>query len=172
MATKTERKISEIVITREFDAPRERVWKAWTDPEMVKRWWGPEQFTAPSIKIDLRVGGKYIFAMRGPAGTEWDKDMYSAGVYKEIVPNEKLVVTDYFSDENGNKLPPAQYGQDAAFPSEMKVTVLFEEIEKGKTRLSIVYPKPETEAQFQALLKSGMQEGWNSSLNKLAEALR
>ena len=172
MAAQTETKMHEIVITREFDAPRERVWKAWTDPEMVKRWWGPEQFTAPSIKIDLRVGGKYIFAMRGPAGTEWDKDMYSAGVYKEIVPNEKLVVTDYFSDENGNKLPPAHYGQDAAFPSEMKVTVLFEEIEKGKTRLSIVYPKPETEAQFQAMLKSGMQEGWNSSLNKLAEALR
>ena len=172
MATKTESRISEIVITREFDAPRERVWKAWTEPELVKQWWGPEQFTAPSIKIDLRVGGKYIFAMHGPAGSEWDKDMYSAGVYKEIVPNEKLVVTDYFSDENGNKLPPAQYGQDAAFPSEMKVTVLFEEIGKGKTRLSIVYPKPETEAQFQAMLKSGMQEGWNSSLNKLAEALR
>ncbi len=161
-----------IVITRDFDAPRERVWKAWTDPEMLKRWWGPEHFTAPSIKIDLRVGGKYVYAMRGPAGTQWDKVMYSAGVYKEIVPNEKLVTTDYFSDENGNMLDPTAYGQSSDAPREMTITVLFEEIEKGKTRLSITYMKPETEAQYQAMLKSGMTEGWNSSLNKLAEALK
>ena len=62
-----------IVITRLFEAPRERVWKAWTEPELVKRWWGPEGFTAPSIKIDLKVGGKYVFAMHGPPGSEWTR---------------------------------------------------------------------------------------------------
>ncbi len=71
-----------IVIERIFDAPRELVWRAWTDEEMTKKWWGPKDFTAPSIKIDLKVGGKYVFCMRGPKGSEWDKDMYSAGVYK------------------------------------------------------------------------------------------
>src|SRR4051812_40572832 len=108
--------LKEIVITRVFDASRELVWKAWTDPEMAKKWWGPEGFSAPSIKIDLRVGGKYIFAMQGPAGSEWDKVMYSAGVYKEIVPHEKLVVTDYFSDEEGNIQEPKDFGQDPNFP--------------------------------------------------------
>ena len=172
MATQTEPKTDEIVITRVFDAPRERLWKAWTDPEMLKRWWGPEGFTAPSIQVDLRVGGKYVFAMHGPPGSKWDRDMYSAGVYQEIVANEKLVTTDYFSDREGNALDPAQYGQDPSSPKQMTVTIRFEEIEKGKTRLSITYARPETEVQFQAMLKSGMQEGWQSSFNKLAEALR
>ena len=168
----TEPRSKELVITREFDAPRERVWKAWTDPELLKRWWGPEQFTAPSIKIDLRVGGKYVFAMQGPPGSEWDKVMYSGGIFEQIVPNEKLVLTDYFSDENGNKLPPADLGQAADFPSEQKVTVLFEDLAKGRTRLSVIYPMPDDEAQYQAILKSGMKEGWESSLNKLERALR
>ncbi len=161
----------DIVIERIFVAPVELVWKAWTNEEMAKKWWGPEGFTAPSIKMDLKVGGKYIFAMHGPAGSKWDKDMYSAGVYKEIVPNEKLVVTDYFSDENGEMMNPADQGQDPNFPKEMTVTVLFEKLDGNKTKLSIIYPKPETEEQFQAMLKSGMKEGWNSSLNKLEEVL-
>lgn len=163
---------SGITIERIFDAPRELVWKAWTDPEMVKKWWGPEGFSAPSVKIDLRVGGKYIFAMHGPAGSEWDRDMYSAGIYKEIIPNEKLVVTDYFSDSDGNMIDPNKEGQDANFPKEMEVTVLFEDMGNGKTKLSIMYPRPETAEQFEAMKKSGMVEGWNSSLDKLAKSLQ
>jgi len=161
-----------IVITRVFDAPVEMVWKAWTVPEMARKWWGPKDFSAPSIKIDLRVGGKYVFAMHGPKGSEWDKDMYSAGVYKEIVPNEKLVVTDYFSDEKGNQLDPVDFGQDENFPKESTVTVRFEETGPGKTKLSIAYAKPATEEEFQAMVKSGMEEGWNSSLDKLVEAVK
>lgn len=162
---------SGIVIERVFDATPEMVWKAWTDEELAKKWWGPEGFTAPSIKIDLRIGGKYIFAMHGPAGSEWDKDMYSAGVYKEIVPNEKLIITDYFSDENGEFMEPSEQGQDSNFPKESTVTVLFEKVEGNKTKLSIIYPKPESEEQFEAMKNSGMKEGWNSSLNKLTKAL-
>ena len=161
-----------LIISGIFDAPRDLVWKAWTNEEMAQKWWGPEGFTAPSIKIDIRVGGKYIFAMQGQKGSEWDRVMYSAGVYKEILPNEKLVVTDYFSDENGNMLEPSTYGQDANFPKESVVTVLFEEVENGKTKLSIIYPKPETAEQFEAMKKSGMEEGWNSSLNKLETILK
>ena len=173
MAMQTESNIKELIITREFDAPRERVWKAWTDPEMVQRWYGPEGFTAPSIKIDLRVGGKYLWAMRGPAGSQWDTVMYTAGVYKEIVPNEKLVVVEYGSDENGNQVAPrVDPSQAGSFPPELTFTVLFEELEKGRTRLTLRYPKPTTEAQYQAILKSGMEEGWKSSLNKLAAALK
>ncbi len=78
-----------ITIERIFNAPVEKVWKAWTTPEMVKKWWGPKDFTAPSIKIDFREGGKYVYDMRGPKGSEFDRDMYSAGVYKEIVPMKR-----------------------------------------------------------------------------------
>ncbi len=160
-----------VVIERIFDAPRELVWKAWTDPQMLKKWWGPEGFSAPSIKVDLKVGGKYIFAMKGPEGSEWDKVMYSGGIYREIVPNEKIVTTDYFCDEHGNKMNPVDFGQDPNSPSEMEVVITFEDVEDSKTKLTITYPKPESEEQFQAMLKSGMKEGWNSSLDKLAKAL-
>ena len=56
--------LRELVIMREFNAPRELVWRAFTEPEQIKKWWGPKAFTAPVVKIDLRVGGEYLFCMR------------------------------------------------------------------------------------------------------------
>lgn len=159
-----------IVISRIFDAPREKVWHAWTTTDMVKKWWGPKDFTAPSVSIDLQVGGKYIYAMHGPKGTQFDRDMYSAGVYKEIVPMEKLVVTDYFSDEHGNKTSPTDQGLPQDMPEEMTVTVLFEDVLGGKTKLSIIYT-PSSEKAYEAMERSGMREGWGTSLDKLAMAL-
>lgn len=164
-----------ITIERVFNAPVEKVWEAWTRPEMVKKWWGPEHFIAPVVKIDFRVGGKYLYAMHGPAGTEFDRDLYSAGVFKEIEPptagKAKLVVTDYFSDSEGNKTVPTEHGLSTDMPAEMNVTILFEEIDQQKTKLSIVYPSPESEAAFEAMKKSGMEEGWSTSLDKLAKAV-
>ncbi len=69
-------------------------------------------------------------------------------------------------------LEPADFGQDSHFPKESTVTVLFEEIDGDKTKLSIIYERPETEEQFQAMLASGMQEGWGTSLDKLADTLK
>ena len=162
-----------IRIERIFRAPVEKVWRTWTDPELIRQWWGPEGFTAPSIRTDLRVGGKYVYAMHGPAGTQWDKDMYSGGEFLEIVPNEKLVVTDYFCDADGNKIPAAESELESPdFPDEMQVTITFEDLGDGQTKLSIIYPEPETDAQWQAMLKSGMQDGWNSSLNKFETAVK
>lgn len=158
-------------IERIFNAPKDKVWDAWTNPKIIKQWWGPEGFTAPSIKVDLKVGGKYIYAMQGPVGSEWDKVMYSAGEYKEIVPNEKMVVTDYFSDENGNKINPDKMGQEQNFPEELTVTVLFEEIDDNQSKIVIVYPKPESKEAVEAMLKSGMKEGWLSSLDKMAKVI-
>ncbi|HEX7042843.1 MAG TPA: SRPBCC domain-containing protein [Patescibacteria group bacterium] len=159
-----------IIIEKIFNAPKNKVWEAWTDPELVKKWWGPEGFYAPSIKVDFKVGGKYIYAMHGPKGTQFDNDMYSAGVYKEIVPMEKLVVTDYFSDSEGNKLSPTEQGLPEGMPSEMTVTVLFEEIEENKTKLSIVYI-PSSEKEHDAMIASRMEEGWSTSLNKMAKVV-
>ncbi len=73
-------KTDSLVITRIFDAPRERVWRAWSEPEQMMKWWGPKEFTSPACKMDFRVGGKYLFCMRAPDG----KDYWITGVYKEI----------------------------------------------------------------------------------------
>jgi uncharacterized protein YndB with AHSA1/START domain len=161
-----------IVMSRVFNAPRELVWNAWTKPDMVKKWWGPKDFAAPSIVIDFRVGGKYIYCMHGPKGTQFDIDMYSAGVFKEIVPIQKLTISDYFSDKDGNKIDPASMGLPKDMPVEMDVMVLFEDAGTGKTKLSIIYPRPASDAQFSAMKKSGLEEGWGTSLDKLAESLR
>ncbi len=159
-----------IIIERIFDAPREKVWKTWTTPELVKEWWGPEGFSAPSVKIDFRVGGKYIYAMHGPEGSPWDRDLYSAGVFKEIVPMERLVITDYFSDDEGNKTSPTEQGLSSDMPAEMTVVVRFEDVNGSKTKLSIIYTA-DSEEMYQAMIKSGMQEGWSTSLDKFARVV-
>jgi len=160
----------EFVITRVFDAPREKVWQAWTDPDQAKRWWGPKNFTAPSIDINLQVGGKYLFSMRGamePGGEM--KDFWSTGKYLEIEPMEKLVVTDSFADEKGNVVSAAHYGMDPNWPMELRVEVTFEEIEDGKTKFTLLYP--DLKGVKDKDLKD-MRQGWNESLDKLAAVLK
>jgi uncharacterized protein YndB with AHSA1/START domain len=152
----------ELTITRIFDAPREQVWKAWTKPEQVKRWWGPKVFTAPFIEIDLRVGGRYLYAMRSPEG----KDFWSTGVYREIVPLERIVATDSFADEKGNIVPASRYGMAADWPRELLVTVTFDE-QDGRTKLTLRHAGIPP-GEMRDLAKAG----WNESLDKLAESLR
>jgi uncharacterized protein YndB with AHSA1/START domain len=152
----------EIVITRVLNAPRELVWKAWTDPDHFKRWWGPKDFTAPFCQIDLRVGGKYLNCMRSPQGREY----WGTGVYREVVPFERLVFTDSFSDAEGNVVPATYYGMPADFPLEMLVTVTFED-EAGKTRMTLKHenlPAGEMSEQTGA--------GWSQSFDKLADSIK
>lgn len=157
----TETAEGEIVITRVFDAPRELVWKAWTDPERLMRWWGPKNYTSPAAKIDLRVGGTYLFCMRTPEG----QDTWSGGTYREIVPMERIVATDHFADERGNNIPASTYGLEGDWPDELLVTVTFEDLD-GKTKLTLRH------AGIPAGEMPGMTaEGWNQSLDKLAASL-
>ncbi|MCI0649659.1 MAG: SRPBCC domain-containing protein [Chloroflexi bacterium] len=152
----------ELVITRIFDAPRELVWKAWTEPEQLRHWWGPKSFTLPVCQVDLRVGGKYLFCMRSPDGQNY----YSTGVYQKIDPPNEFVCTDSFADEKGNVVPASHYGLDEDFPLELQVTVTFEEI-GGKTKMTLKHvglPAGETAEQTAA--------GWNESFDKLAESLK
>jgi uncharacterized protein YndB with AHSA1/START domain len=152
---------NELLITRVFDAPLDKVWKAWTDPDEIKKWWGPAQFTAPSIENDFRVGGKYLYSMRGPDGQEY----WSTGVYREIVPMERIVVTDSFADEKGNVVPASHYGM-TDFPMETEITVTFADLD-GKTELTLKHSgMPAGEMGEQA------EAGWNQSLDKFAEAIR
>ncbi|MBI3888077.1 SRPBCC domain-containing protein [Candidatus Microgenomates bacterium] len=159
-----------IIISRTFAAPREIVWQAWTDPETVKKWWGPKDFWSPSIKIDFKVGGKYLYCMHGPKDSPFDKDLYSAGEYKEIIPLEKIVAADYFSDEFGNKTSPTEVGLPPNMPLDMFVTTTFDDIGGTKTKLSIIYNPGSPEIR-QAMIDSKIEEGWSSSLDKLASIL-
>jgi uncharacterized protein YndB with AHSA1/START domain len=153
---------TELTLTRMFDAPRARVWKAWTDPERLKRWWGPEGFSSPVCRIDLRVGGAYLFCMRSPEG----KDYWSTGLYREIVPLERLVCSDSFADERGNVVPASHYGMEGDLPLELQMTVTFEE-QDGKTTMTLRHAGfPEGEHRESAAA------GWNESFDKLAQAVR
>jgi len=151
---------NDLVITRIFSAPPELVWKAWTDPEHVKRWWGPEHFTSPFCKIDLRVGGKYLFCMRSPEGQEF----WSTGTYREITPHERLVITDSFADPEGNVVSASYYGMGDDFPLELQVSIQFEEVD-GKTRMTLRH------SGLPLSMQSMTNEGWNTSLDKLEASL-
>ena len=157
-----ERGKQEIIIRRVFDAPRELVWKAWIDPEHFQRWWGPKDYTCPFCQMDLRVGGKYLNCMRSPEG----QDFWSTGVYREIVPLERIVYTDSFADAEGNVVPATHYGMSPDFPLEMLVTVTLEDYE-GKTKMTL---------KHSGLPAGEMGEltgaGWNESFDKLAENLK
>ncbi|MEX0681972.1 MAG: SRPBCC domain-containing protein [Dehalococcoidia bacterium] len=153
-----------LVIERIFDASREQVWKAWTEPERVKRWWGPTGFTAPVAQIDFRVGGKFLMAMQSPEFND-GKPIWSTGFYREIVPLERIVCTDSFADEEGNVVPAEHYGMTGDFPLEMLLAVTFEDHD-GKTKLTLRH-----EGLPAGEHSHGANEGWNQSLDKLAEEL-
>jgi uncharacterized protein YndB with AHSA1/START domain len=126
---------TDIVVTRIIDAPLELVWRAWTEPEHVRRWWGPQDYTSPSCQIDLREGGKYIFCMRAPQ-EQGGQDSYTAGVYQKIVPLERLEFTQHLADKDGNKLDPAQAGLPPDFPAELRTVVTFKTL-RDMTELTI-----------------------------------
>ncbi len=152
----------DLLLARNFDAPRARLWKAWTDPRQLIRWWGPKDYTSPVSKIDLRVGGHYINSMQSNDG----QIIWSTGVYREIHEPDRLVFTDSFGDENGNIVSPTNYGMADDFPEELLVEVTFEEKGEDKTRLTI---------RHIGLPAGQMREltgiGWNESFDKLVEVL-
>lgn len=161
MTNSTEIKAPELLIKRTFRAKKERVWKAWTDPEILKIWWGPRTFTTPVAKMDLRVGGRYLVCMRSPDM----KDFWSTGSFKEIVPMSKLVYTDSFADEEGNIVPAAWYGMPGPWPLELLVTVMFEE-KGGATEMGLYHSgMPDGMASEMA------KAGWSESFDKLEEYL-
>lgn len=110
----------ELVVSRLIDAPRRLVFKTWTQPEHIARWWGPQGFTTIHCDMDVRVGGAYRFGIRSPQGSEhWKR-----GVYREIVEPERIVFTFAWEDADGNPGP------------ELLTTVTFAE-EGSKTRLTL-----------------------------------
>ncbi len=151
----------DLVITREFNVPRESLWEAWTNPKVFMKWWGPKDFTCPHCEIDLRPGGEYHNAMRSREGMNY----WTTGVYKEVVPFEKIVFTDSFADDLGHVVPASYYGMSETFPLALLITVSFEEID-GRTKMTLRHSGlPPGEVQDMSWT------GWNESFDKLAEIL-
>ncbi len=150
-----------ITITRTFNAPRERVWQEWTNPDLYMCWWGPKDFTAPYAKFDLREGGKFLSCMRGPDGKEyWD-----TGMFREIREPNRIVYTDTFADERGNPVPASYYGMPGDELLEMEVELTLVE-SGGKTTMTLEHCGfTDAEMAHQA------EEGWNQSFDKLADCL-
>jgi len=144
----------ELVITRTFDAPRELVFKAWTEPERLARWWGPRGFTAPVCEVDARPGGAIRIHMRGPDGAVYPM----TGVFHEIAEPERLVYTSVaLEDEEGGP------------QLEVLTTVTFAE-QNGATTLTLrAVVVKSTPAAAAAL--DGIEEGWNQSLDRLAATI-
>ena len=142
----------EIVITRVFDAPRERVFKAWTDPAHIGNWWGPKGFTTTTLEIDVKPGGVWRFIMHGPDGTDYPNKIS----YKEIVKAERLVF-DHGSGEDSDA-------------GTFEATVTFA-AEGGKTRLTTRSLFPTPEERKQAVEEFKAIEGGNQTLDRLGEYL-
>ncbi len=161
MPDTTAAKKEDLVVTRILDAPLELVWKAWTEPDQVQRWWGPKYYTSPSCKIDLRVGGKYIFAMQAPAD-QGGQISYTSGVYQRIVPMQLLEFTQGLSDADGNRIDPQQAGMPADFPKEMRTVVTFKA--KGNMTELTIHEQGWTAGQMYVYALAGTQQ----QIDKLA----
>lgn len=143
----------EIVITRIFDAPRELVWEAWTDPKHVVQWWGPTGFTTTIEKMDVRPGGVWIHVMRGPDGTDYP----NKSVFTEVVRPERIV----FSHGGGKKGGPA---------AQFQATWTFEAL-GDKSRVTIHMLFPTASDRDRVAKEYGAIEGGKQTLERLAEHL-
>jgi uncharacterized protein YndB with AHSA1/START domain len=139
----------ELVMTRIFDAPRSLVFKAWTEPEHMSKWFGPKGFVSTVLRSDLRPGGSYRLHMLGPDGDHWLQ-----GIYREVIEPERLVSTFAWADADGRATRP-----------ETVLDLTFEDL-GGKTRLTL------RQTLFESVTaRNEHNSGWNSSFDKLAEYL-
>jgi uncharacterized protein YndB with AHSA1/START domain len=143
----------EVNITRVFDAPRELVFKMWTDPVLVKKWWGPKDFKNPVCELDARVGGRMHIVMQAPDGLM----IPTSGVFTELVEPDYLVFKNYKEDEDGN----AQL--------EVINTVTFTE-ENGKTTMTLNALATRITPEACGSI-DGMNVGWNQSIDRFADLL-
>jgi uncharacterized protein YndB with AHSA1/START domain len=142
---------TKILITREFDAPRHLVYRAYTTPELIKRWWAGERGEVTSAEVDLRPGGTWRYVMIANAGFE----VAFHGEYREIVPGERIVTTDVFE----------------GMPDAAAVTTTTFAEKDGRTTLSILV-EHSSQQHRDAHINSGMEGGMQESMNKLEQVAR
>lgn len=146
-----------ITITREFDFPRDLVWMAWTQPEHIAQWFGPEGFSTRVEEYEFKSGGRFKYVMVGPDGKEYP----GVSVFKEVSPKDRIVATDDFGDNYREKNPDV--------PSGMIVTETFEDLgERTKVTISIDHASAEDRKKHEEM---GVVDGWGSSLDKFEKYL-
>jgi uncharacterized protein YndB with AHSA1/START domain len=151
----------EVLITRVFDAPRELVFAAWTDPEHLARWFAPQGCTVTFRTIDLRPGGTFHSCIRVPQC----HDCWCKGVYREMVAPERIVFTMAISNESGDLVGPVDAGMDPDWPRETVVTVTFADL-GGKTELTLHQTVDESLAK-----RTGAYPSWIEMLDRLKAEL-
>ncbi len=158
----TEAEKHDLVVTRTFDASVTQVWKAWTDSDTLKQWWGPEAFTCPVAEMDVRVGGISLVGMSSPDfGTH-----YSLWDYQAIEPLSRIEFIHNLADENGNKIDPVSVGMPADFPTDQRHVVEFKSLGEGRTEFTVT-EFGWTVGQMMEMSKMGM----NQCLDKLEKVL-
>jgi uncharacterized protein YndB with AHSA1/START domain len=125
-----------LVVTRVFDAPVERVWRAWSDGEQVMKWWGPTGFTSPLARLDFREGGASLVCMRAPQEFG-GQDMYNTWTYTRIVPMERIEFVNHFADKDGNRINPADLGLPPFIPEEVPQVVTFKSLGPSRTEMTV-----------------------------------
>jgi uncharacterized protein YndB with AHSA1/START domain len=145
----------ELVLTRLIDAPREKLWRCWTEPELLKKWFTPPPFTVPHAELDVRAGGANFVLMKGPDGQE----IPNRGVYLEVVKNERLVFTDAFT------------GGWEPSPKPFFTCVLTFEDEGGKTRYT-ARARHWRREDCEAHEKMGFHKGWGIATDQLSALAR
>jgi uncharacterized protein YndB with AHSA1/START domain len=154
----------DLTLTRRFNAPMERVWEAWVDPEQVKQWWGPDGFTAPLAKMDFREGGTSLVCMTAPQFGIGDQ--YSTWTYEKIVPHQRIDYIHHLADSAGNPIDPTSVGMPPDFPQPVRNTVLFKPVGDNETELTVT-EYDWTEGQMMEMSKLGLEQ----CLNKLAKVV-
>jgi uncharacterized protein YndB with AHSA1/START domain len=160
-----DQKTYDMVTTHEFDAPVERVWKAWTTSEDVLRWWGPTGFTAPVAEMDVHEGGTSLVCMRAPEEFGGG-DQYHTWSYHKVVPNERLEFIQRFVDEDGETLDPAALGLPAGIPIEVPHVIAFKDFGNGRSEVTVTESGYGSE-QVVGISKAGMDQ----CLDKMAAIL-
>jgi uncharacterized protein YndB with AHSA1/START domain len=167
VAMSAETRSADFVTSRLFDAPREVLWKCFTDPERMREWWGPKGSTVVASNMDFRVGGTYHGAMRDPAG----RVMWAKFVYREITPPQRLVWEHSFSDEAGGL---TRHPLSPSWPLKLLTTVTFEEQPGGKTKLTLRWAPLDATAEEQKTFDAahdGMTQGWSGTFERLTAYL-
>lgn len=154
--------VEEFRISRTVNAPVSRVWKAWTEESQLKQWWSPKGFDNLGVKIDLRVGGTMHYGLRSPDGMAF----YGRFVYREIVPEKRLVLVLSFADDKGNI---ARNPWDGHWPLEILTTVEFKDL-GGRTEVTVRWiPVNATVAEENAFDKGrpDCTKGWSGTFDNL-----
>jgi uncharacterized protein YndB with AHSA1/START domain len=156
----------EFTISRVVDAPLDRVWKAWTDAKQLKKWWGPKGFEIVSTKLDLRLGGVFHYHLKSPEG----QDVWGKFIYREVVPQKRLVFVVSFSDEAGGV---TRHPLHEKWPLTILSTVTFAE-ENHKTTVTVKWiPVDATEAERKTFEegRDSMKAGWTGTFDRLDDYL-